>query len=651
MTTAADTLARVTGALPGGGEERPGQVRMAEAVEAAITGRRHLVVQAGTGTGKSLAYLVPALTSGTTVVVATATKALQDQLASKDAPLVVEALGVPASVAVLKGRSNYVCRQKVAELDRRAELPLEGGAGRLGTQVARLVAWAGRTDVGDRDELDFTPDPRAWAAVSTTARECPGAFRCPSGHTCLAEAARQRAAAADVVVVNTHLYGAHLASGGAVLPPHEAVVFDEAHEVEEVMTTSLGVEITPGRFGVLATSTRGLLADRPGGADVVGDVAATAEAVAAALEPWAGKRLSGTSGTSGDVGRVLDLARGRVSRLVDELRGAERDAAGADDAEGRARRDRALLAAGHLLEDLGRVAGASDDEVAWVDGAATSPVLRLSPIDVAPVLRERLFSHVTAVLTSATVPVGTIVRLGLPPETSDELDVGSPFDYRSHALLYVATALPDRRRPEAEPAIHDELEVLIRAAGGRTLALFTSWRAMTAAVEALRPRLDLPVLAQPDLPKAALVERFRTDETASLFATLGFWQGVDVPGRTLSLVTIDRIPFPRPDEPVLEARRERAGQRAFAEIDLPRAGTLLAQGAGRLVRTAEDRGVVAVLDRRLATATYRSTLLARVPPMRRTTDRDEVCAFLAGLADLADLADLAGEDGEDGEDE
>jgi ATP-dependent DNA helicase DinG len=637
MASVADTLARVTAALPGGGEERPGQVRMAEAVEAAIVGRRHLVVQAGTGTGKSLAYLVPALAAEARVVVATATKALQDQLAGKDAPLVVEALGVPASVAVLKGRGNYACLQKVAELGGRAELPLEGGPGRLGAQVARLATWARRTEVGDRDELDFAPDPRAWAAVSTTARDCPGAFRCPSGHRCLAEAARQRAATADVVVVNTHLYGAHVASGGVVLPPHDVVVFDEAHEVEEVMTASLGVEIAPGRFGSLAASARGLVAERPAGAEVVAEIAATAEAAVAALGPRAGRRLGrdGGPGADGEVlERVLELARGRLGRLVDELRGAERDA-GQEDAEGTARRDRVLLAAGHLLDDLDRVTSAGDDEVAWVDGTAASPVLRLSPIDVAPVLAERLFSQVTAVLTSATVPVGTVARLGLPPDETDELDVGSPFDYRDHAVLYVATSLPDRRRPEAEPAIHDELETLIRAAGGRTLALFTSWRAMTAAVEALRPRLDLPVLAQPDLPKAALVERFRAEEAASLFATLGFWQGVDVPGRTLSLVTIDRIPFPRPDDPVLEARRERAGPRAFAEIDLPRAGTLLAQGAGRLVRTADDRGVVAVLDRRLATASYRRVLLARVPPMRRTTDRAEVCAFLSSLSAAA----------------
>jgi len=236
------------------------------------------------------------------------------------------------------------------------------------------------------------------------------------------------------------------------------------------------------------------------------------------------------------------------------------------------------------------------------------------------------------VLTSATVPIGLARRLGMPLDATDDLDVGSPFDYRTHSLLYVASTLPDRRRPEAEPALHDELETLINAAGGRTLALFTSWRAMRGAVEALGDRLAFPILSQSDLPKSALVEAFRADESACLFATLGFWQGVDVPGRTLSLVTIDRIPFPRPDDPVLEARRELAGPGAFSSVDLPRAGTLLAQGAGRLIRSSADRGVVAVLDSRLATARYRGALLERVPPMKRTLDRDEVVAFLHGIA-------------------
>jgi ATP-dependent DNA helicase DinG len=691
------TLALVAAALPGGGETREGQSEMATAVARSIGGRRHLVVQAGTGTGKSLAYLVPAALSDQPIVVATATKALQDQLAHQDLPLVADAIDSGLSFAVLKGRSNYLCRQRVSEMGGRGDqLTLQPGTadppdaddtltpagndspadiGTLGEQVKQLLRWAEHTSTGDRAELGFEPHFRAWATVSTTARECPGAFRCPSGRDCFAEDARARAAEADVVVVNTHLYGAHLASGGAVLPPHRVVVFDEAHEVEDVMTDSLGVEIGPGRFRALATAARPLLGADPTSAarsaDAVGELAETLQR---ALGPLAGRRIarqaiSGSEeGTTVDDGarteaeppgldlglepageptverpdrqprggdpelaQVVALASGRVGRLIDELRRADRDA-GDDQSAARPRRDRVLLAAGHLAADLARLSALTDDEVAWVDGGARSPSLRVSPIDVGPLLSEHLWDTVTGVLTSATVPIGLAGRLGMPEEHTDVLDVGSPFDYRDHAMLYVAQALPDRRLPEAEPALHDELEMLINAAGGRTLALFTSWRAMNTAVEVLRDRLPFPVLAQSDLPKPALVEAFRDSEETCLFATMGFWQGVDVPGRTLTLVTIDRIPFPRPDDPVLQARRDRAGSGAFSVVDLPRAGTLLAQGAGRLIRSTQDRGVVAVLDSRLATARYRGALLARVPPMRRSVDRSDVVAFLQSIS-------------------
>jgi ATP-dependent DNA helicase DinG len=265
--------------------------------------------------------------------------------------------------------------------------------------------------------------------------------------------------------------------------------------------------------------------------------------------------------------------------------------------------------------------------VAWVDGPPHAPVLRIAPVDVAQALGDKLWGEVTAVLTSATIPRNLGARLGLPPEHS-HIDVGSPFPYDAHSLLYCAAHLPDPRRPEYEPAMHEELAALLQAAGGRTLALFTSRRALDAAVAAVRPQADGKVLAQDDLPKPALIEAFAADESASLFATMGFWQGIDVPGRSLSLVTIDRIPFPRPDEPLMQARRERAGPGAFRSVDLPRAATLLAQGAGRLIRSSTDRGVVAVLDPRLASANYRWDLVNALPPMRRTRDRADVVAFL-----------------------
>ena len=656
---AVDTLARVTARMAGG-ENRPEQQEMCRAVAEAVVTQTHLVVQAGTGTGKSLAYLVPAALSGKKVVVATATKALQDQLSDKDLPLMEagSGLGAPLDHAVLKGRSNYICRQRVAEVgsggiqpelgDRGGEgPPPEGGEGSedpagggsasppegLVEEMRRLVAWSQTSHTGDRADLSFEPSDRAWNMLSVGPRECPGAFNCPSGDRCFAEAARDRAAAADIVVVNTHLYGAHLASGQAVLPEHDVVVFDEAHELEEVMTSSLGVEVTPGRIRTIVTGARSLVDQKD--APLFDTLSSLGDELGLVLADLVGQRVLQGNGDGGGlaelVPRVADLAR----RATDALRrgGMQQsfipdEGATLTDVDRANRKTRAVSAATHLAEDLQRLVGRRDSEVAWVDGSRRSPRLRLSPIDVGPALSGLLWGDVTAVLTSATIPPRLADRVGLDGFDAEELNVGSPFDYRSHALLYVARHLPDRRAARAEEALHEELSLLISAAGGRTLALFTSRRATQAAADALAPELPHALLLQGDLPKGRLLEQFADDETSCLFATMGFWQGVDVPGRALSMVTLDRLPFPRPDDPLLQARRDRAGTAAFSLVDLPRAATLLAQGSGRLIRNAEDRGVVAVLDPRLATASYRGVLLSTLPPMRRTVERSEVEAFL-----------------------
>ncbi|MBW3613954.1 MAG: ATP-dependent DNA helicase [Actinobacteria bacterium] len=623
MSEVREALARVVHALPGGGEPRPGQQQMAEAVSEALAERRHLIVQAGTGTGKSLAYLVPAILSGSRCVVATATRALQDQLAGKDLPFLQEHLGVPFEFAVLKGRSNYLCRQRALEVAGGGEqLALdqvdEAELGTVGRQVIRLLQWATTSPTGDRSELDFEPSPRAWAQVSVSAMECPGASRCPSGDTCFAEAAKDEAAMADVVVVNTHLYGTHLASGGYVLPEHDVVVFDEAHELEDVAAASLGVEVGAGRFRSLARSARPLLGEPD--RSLADAAEAAGEQWEEVLRPLRGQRLP--AGLGDDLAAVLTLVADRTTRLNSAVRKSEGDDA---------RRNRAVQAGGHLAEDLAFLADIPGAYVSWVEGPAHAPVLRTSPVDVGPLLSEKLWGGVTSVLTSATIPPFLGARVGIDSDTSTELDVGSPFDYPQNGLLYCAAHLPDPRHPNYEAAMHDELEALIRAAGGRTLALFTSWRAMHAAADAVSPRLPWRVLTQADLPKPALLAAFAGEETSCLFATMGFWQGVDVPGNSLSLVTIDRIPFPRPDEPLLQARRERAGGAAFRVIDLPRAATLLAQGTGRLIRGATDRGVVAVLDPRLAKAGYRWDLVRALPPLRRTRHRADVEEFLAPL--------------------
>lgn len=648
-------LARATNALTRH-EERPSQRDMADAVGRAIRERRHLVVQAGTGTGKSLAYLVPAIALGTRAVISTATKALQDQLAQRDLPQLAVSLGTRLEFAVLKGRSNYICMQRVAEVaggDEQLALaegepaPDAGRLGPLGREVRRLVNWAATAETGDRADLEWEPTSVAWAQVSVGARDCPGAARCPSGSRCFAEAARERAAAADVVVVNTHLYVTSLAAGGEILPMHELVVFDEAHELEDIASASFGFEIGAGRLQALARATRPLL-DDPSAALAVDEAALL---LIETLEPYTGKALPRPLDATTQ--ERLNLIRERVGRLLGEVRKALRaekagsEKAGSEkagpmtggdatDPGARARHLRSQQAASHLERDLIEVVELSDSEVAWVEGQAHAPVLKVAPIDVGAEMTEKLWGKddaPTAVMTSATIPPRMAERLGLPAGSYEELDVGSPYEYGEQALLYCPMHLPDPRDAGYEAAMHDELAFLIEAAGGRTLALFTSWRAMNAAADALRSRIRWPLLTQSDLPKPALVRRFSEDEHSCLFATMGFWQGVDVPGSALSLVTIDRLPFPRPDDPLLQARRTNLGSSAFSLIDVPRAATLLAQGVGRLIRSREDRGVVAVLDTRLGRASYRWPLIHALPPMRRTRNRSDVEEFLAPLRD------------------
>jgi ATP-dependent DNA helicase DinG len=634
-------LRQVTGAIAAH-EIRPSQEAMAEAVARAVRTRRHLVVQAGTGTGKSLGYLVPTLALGTRAVVATATKALQDQLALRDLPLIVANLDTPVTFAVLKGRSNYVCLQRVHEIEGAGDqLPIAAGdgarpdLGNFGREVRRLVEWANISlkganagATGDRAELEWEPSVAAWTQVSVGPRDCPGATRCPSGGDCFAEAARARANQADVIVVNTHLYATHLASQGEVLPAHDVVIFDEAHELEDIASASIGFELGAGRFGALARTARPLLTEtRP--ADDVDDAGVLVDQV---LRGLGDARLS--QPLPSELTDRLVLVRSRVVTLAGVLRRGGAPGSHEPHGDDGARRARAQQAATHLTNDLDRVLELDEASVAWVESLERAPLLRVAPLDVGEVLAKLLWSGESAptgILTSATIPPRVAARIGLPADRVDELDVGSPFDYEHQALLYCAMHLPDPRQAGYEAAVADEIVALADAAEGRTMALFTSWRAMQAAAKAVAPRVEWPILTQSDLPKPALIDRFTRDEHSCLFATMGFWQGVDVPGPALSVVTIDRLPFPRPDDPLLQARRERLGRDAFSMIDVPRAATLLAQGAGRLIRSTSDRGVVAVLDSRLGTARYRWDLIRALPPMRRTRHLADVEAFLAPL--------------------
>ena len=619
-------LDTVTAALPHA-EDRPGQRAMAQHVATAVTSGKHLVVQAGTGTGKTLAYLVPAIVSGKRTIVVTATKALQDQLASKDLPFIAEQLaatGTDVDFAVLKGRSNYLCLQRLREFADPAQtaLELDDVSAVTKLEVKKLAEWAVVTETGDQAELDWSPGDASWRAVSVGSDECPGADRCPMGQECFAEQARRRSQVAAVVVVNTHLYGLHVGSGGAILPEHDVVVFDEAHVLEDIMSDTVGVQITPGRFVTVSATVRRFLDDP----QLVGSIADLASIIRDALSPFANQRLPTPLPPP-----IVDALRDAQVKLTRVGEAVQKIDTALEDAQQRKLRAQRMIT--RAAESVEAALAAGDGTVPFVSGSRDNPRLEIAPLDVGPTLATGVWAEHTAILTSATIPASLSRRVGLDPTTTTDVDVGSPFDYEAQSILYCAMHLPVPKSPAFRPAVAEELIELINAAGGRTLALFTSWAAMDDAVDVVRDAVEVPILTQRDLPKPALIKKFAESNETCLFATTGLFQGVDVPGETLSLVVIDKLPFPRPDDPLLSARREQLGPTAFSEIDVPRAATLLAQASGRLIRTATDRGVVAVLDARLGSARYRWDIITALPPMKRTKNIDEVTEFLRSIRD------------------
>jgi len=622
-----DTLAllhQVTSALPQV-EERQGQNEMAVAIAVAVENKRHLIVQAGTGTGKTLGYLVPLIASGKRVVVSTYTKALQDQLAANDLPLLAEVLGKALnrhiSWAVLKGRSNYICAQRVDEVcaPKQAKLDIESVPVKITKEVQRLTDWASETNTGDQGDLTWSPSDQAWRMVSVGSDECPGATRCPAGARCFTERARDKAAVADVIVVNTHIYGLHIATGGALLPEHEVVVFDEAHQLEDVISASVSTEIGPGRVNAVASSMRSIIRDDA----MSGSLNQIANDLHAILTPHVDKRLP--TPLPDDVQNELIRLRLKVDSALEALRTIS-----SKDESVKQRALRAQTLSTRLIDSIDICLMALKGRVAFVSGTRDRPILEIAPLDVGPTLIENVWSQRTAILTSATIPLSLPNRIGLEESSVDVIDVGSPFDY-DQSLLYCAKHLPEPNSPLRDNALHTEIERLITASGGRTLALFTTYRALHLAADEMSKRLPFTILRQDDLPKMALINAFSQEESSCLFATAGFFQGVDVPGRTLSLVIIDKIPFPRPDDPLLSARRDVIGRNYFSEIDIPLAATQLSQASGRLVRSQTDRGVVAILDPRLATKGYGKTIVATLPPMPRTVDLEEAESFLRSL--------------------
>ena len=646
-----DLLATAVAAI--GGSRRSGQLEMATAVAHAFETGEHLAVQAGTGTGKSLAYLVPAIVRAvcddTPVVVSTATIALQRQLVDRDLPQLVDALAeaLPRRprFALLKGRQNYLCLNKIhngtdadAPQDELFE-PLAVTA--LGRDVQRLTAWVSSTDTGDRDDVRPGVADRSWAHVSVSARECLGVARCPFGSQCFAERARGQAGNADIVVTNHALLAIDALAESAVLPDHELLVVDEAHELANRVT-----------------------------AVATGELSATALAIAhrrasRLVDPELAERLE--AATTIVSSAIHDGVPGRIDRIDDEMAThltALRDAANTaraaidtapGDPKAAAARLEAVAGLAEIEDTAARIltsftpAIPDRTDVVWLEHeenrGATRAVLKVAPLSVAGLLRERLFARSTVVLTSATLTAGgnfdtMAAAWGLTGDGNDQprwrgLDVGSPFAHARAGILYVAAHLPPPGRDGTGSVEQlNEIAGLVDAAGGRTLGLFSSMRAARAAAEAMRERLATPVLCQGDDSTAALVEQFAADPATSLFGTLSLWQGVDVPGPTLSLVIIDRIPFPRPDDPLLSARQRAVaahGGNGFMTVAASHAALLLAQGAGRLLRSVEDRGVVAVLDSRMATARYGGYLRASLPPFWATTNPSQVRKALERL--------------------
>ncbi|EHK88348.1 ATP-dependent DNA helicase [Saccharomonospora azurea] len=649
-----------------GGTERDGQVRMADAVDHAIRTGEHLAVQAGTGTGKSLAYLVPAIRhaveSETTVVVSTATIALQRQLVDRDLPRLAKALkkplGAEPTFAILKGRRNYLCLHRVhtGVEDEPEDTALfdQFAVSRLGREVKRLHEWSSDTETGDRDELVPGVSEQAWRQVSVTAKECLGAGRCPVGDDCFAEVARGEAGRANIVVTNHALLAIDALQEYQVLPDHDVTIIDEAHELVDRVTSAATADLSPA---MISTATRrcARLID----ADIADRLLETGEGLSLMLEDAPVGRLDTLPEALGAaVVAVRDAAHACLTALGSDRR---------EDPEEATKRKLARSALDDVHDTAVRLLEAFDEDLAdrkdvvWSTGDRYSanprpPALHVAPLGVGGLLRERVFGTSTTVLTSATLALGgtfdTLARQwGLPPSPeraekaagtatdkappSDTdtgprwtgLDVGSPFDYRRNGILYVAKHLPPPGRDGLGEATLDEIAELIEAAGGRTLGLFSSMRAAKQATEELRERLGHPILCQGDDSTSLLVNKFAEDTRTCLFGTLSLWQGVDVPGPSLSLVIVDRLPFPRPDDPVASARQravEARGGNGFLTVAATHAALLLAQGVGRLHRSTSDRGVVAVLDSRLATARYGGFLRASLPPLWPTQRPDVV---------------------------
>jgi ATP-dependent DNA helicase DinG len=617
--------------LPGY-ECRPAQIGMAKLVNRGLLEHVHVMVEAGTGTGKSLGYLVPALLSGQRIVISTATLALQEQLLTKDIPMILDALDSEARVVVLKGRHNYLCRDKLETLRKRLVLA-------HGEHDRKLFRWAGRTDTGDRAELDFIPPDALWREVDTDADDCiMEACQFFGPERCFHMRARESARHADIVVVNHALFFIDLASGGGLIPPYDYAVLDEAHQIEEWATAAFSSSLSRAIVGRLmqkidrAYVFKELLRDElTSAADDFGTALADGPAGRYPLEknPRAIELMD-----------PLQRALYRVENWIAEnwSRGARFPQLG----EAALERRRDLLAASvaATAQTIERLRLNLDGWICWVERESErrdSYAAICAPVTVAPTLRERLFDNTrSVVMTSATIATGATFeylkrQVGLDNTPVDELALESPFDFERQAMLYLP---PERLNPKDPRFAQRAVEIIdgvLRATQGRAFVLFTSYAVMREVAASLGPTLPFPYRVQGESPKSQILEWFRAEEHPVLFATASFWEGVDVIGKALSCVIIDRIPFPPPDDPIIAARAqmlEARGVGSFDALMVPAAITRLNQGLGRLIRSRSDKGLMCVLDGRLETMAYGRRIMASLPPARRVHSLDEVSAFL-----------------------
>jgi ATP-dependent DNA helicase DinG len=639
--TAIPSIAEVFGpggllekAMPAGYEHRASQLEMAELVEEAFAGHQHAIVEAGTGTGKTLAYLIPAIRSGRRVVISTATKSLQEQLFTKDVPFLQKHFAPELKVAVMKGRSNFLCREKLYQMEGQ---PLLKGLDEV-DWFAQIRDWEKLTDTGDRAELDFlADDAELWQRLDARRETCTGQ-KCPSFSKCFLTMMHQRAHEADIIIVNHHLFFADLAlradDFGSILPEYSAVVFDEAHEIEDVASDYFGRAVSNYRFEELARDAEQTL--RLKGLSKPALLKRGTRIKERSREFFDTFPLKEGKFAFDRAARENFLAQSREAfdDLIAAVKSLETDLSvlptKPDEVVAIARR------AAELRNELAFLLESSEKNyVYWYERRGKGVFLVATPIDVSAILRERLFEAFdTVVLTSATLAVGgrfDFLKQRLGIQTARERVVPHEFDFARQAMLYIPAALPDVRDARFAEAAADEITRLLEISKGRAFCLFTSYSQMKDLHERVRAKVGFPLLLQGSAPRGLLLERFRNTPHAVLFATASFWQGVDVPGEQLSCVIVDRLPFAVPSDPIVAARvqaLQEDGRNAFAEYQVPEAVLALKQGFGRLIRSRTDRGVLAILDNRIRRMQYGKIFVESLPEYAATQDIAEVARFM-----------------------